>query len=156
MKSNWSLFNRKNSQDLWRVDEILQPLSGKFCVVRFKAPSKQDISWDSSFKPTMLLFLFFLFYHSEYPLPPLPPFRQSTSSLFEKISGTLSTPLQAHSFLNCPKINPNFRHITWNVEENMILHEISALYHVFFTTFYVISRKIDYFWDSVGLTSNTV
>ena len=27
-------------------------------------------------------------------------------------------------FLHCPKSNPHFRHITWNVVENMTLHEL--------------------------------
>ena len=53
------------------------------------------------------------------------------------------------SGLHCPKSNPNFRNITWNVEENMILHEIFrvVLYHVFLATFHVLLRKIDYFYS---------
>ena len=87
--------------------------------------------------------------------------------------------------IHCPRSNPNFREITWNVVENMTLHEIfhvvsrflrysyiscyicyimlytrsgenvilhgmfhEVRYHVS-PTFHVISRKIDFLWDSV-------
>ena len=36
----------------------------------------------------------------------------------------LSQQPQNTSTVHCPKSNPNFRDITWNVVENMILHEI--------------------------------
>ena len=32
--------------------------------------------------------------------------------------------------LHCPKSNPNFRDITWNEEENEMLHEIFSVVHV--------------------------
>ena len=48
------------------------------------------------------------------------------------------------------KANPNFRDRTWNVEENLILHELFRVqYHVFPATLHVISRKDDFLWDSV-------
>ena len=50
----------------------------------------------------------------------------------------------------CPKDNPNFRDITRKVQENEILQEIFRLVYLVFTaTFRVISRNIDYLWDSV-------
>ena len=48
--------------------------------------------------------------------------------------------------IHCPKSNPNFRDIKRIVVENMILHEI------FSVTFHVISRKMDFLWDSVDKT----
>ena len=44
--------------------------------------------------------------------------------------------------IHCKKSNPKFRDITWNVEEKEILR--------FPHQFYVISRKVDYLWDSVS------
>ena len=51
--------------------------------------------------------------------------------------------------IHCLKSNPNFRNITWNVVENMILHEIFRLASRLPATFHFISRKIDFLWDSV-------
>ena len=48
---------------------------------------------------------------------------------------------------NCPKSNKNFCDITWNVVENMVLHEIFRVVSRFHATFHVISRKLDFFWD---------
>ena len=35
--------------------------------------------------------------------------------------------MKPQKLLHCPKSNPNFRDITWNVVENMILHELFRL-----------------------------
>ena len=53
--------------------------------------------------------------------------------------------------MHCPKSDQNFRDITRNVGENMIYLEIVRVvqYLVFPVTFPVISRKIDYIWDSL-------
>ena len=50
------------------------------------------------------------------------------------------------------KSNQNFRDITWNVEKNEILHYIFCIVSRFprYSTFHVLSRKIDYLWDSVS------
>ena len=52
--------------------------------------------------------------------------------------------------VHCPTNNPNFRDITWNVEENETLHGILRVVSSFpHYTFRIISRKIDFLWDSV-------
>ena len=52
--------------------------------------------------------------------------------------------------MQCQKINPNFRVLTCNVEENEKLHKIFRVVLRFSATFHVISRKIYYLWDSVS------
>ena len=54
--------------------------------------------------------------------------------------------------LHCPKSNSNFRDITWNVMEDLILQEIFRVLSRFPVTFHVTSRKIDFLWDSVVST----
>ena len=51
------------------------------------------------------------------------------------------------------KSNPNFLYITWNVEENKKLHEIFRVVSRFphYSTFHVLSLKIDYLWESAQL-----
>ena len=61
---------------------------------------------------------------------------------------TTSTPHTIH----CPKSNLNFRDITPHVEENEIQHKIFRIVSRFLR---VISRKIDYLWDSVYITHCT-
>ena len=60
--------------------------------------------------------------------------------------GTNPEPFHA---IHCPKSNPNFRDITWNLVENMILHEISHVFPATFHVTYVYSGKSISFWDSV-------
>ena len=52
-------------------------------------------------------------------------------------------------YVHCPKSNKNFRDITGNVVEIMILHEIFRVVTRFPPTFHVVSWKIDFLWDSV-------
>ena len=64
--------------------------------------------------------------------------------------GLKNTALTTNRHLHCPKSNPNVRDITWNVEDNEILHVIFRVVVLFSNaTFHVISRKIDYLWESV-------
>ena len=59
------------------------------------------------------------------------------------------TPIGTYS-IHCLKSNPNFRDITWNVVDNMILHELFRVVSRFPATFHVISRKKDFLWDGVS------
>ena len=45
-----------------------------------------------------------------------------------------------NTFLHCPKSNQNFRDITWNVVENMILHEIFRVLSHFSPLHFMLSR----------------
>ena len=53
--------------------------------------------------------------------------------------------------LHCPKSNPNFRDISWNVVENMILHEIFRVVSRFplYISCYIAENRLLYLCDSV-------
>ena len=75
-----------------------------------------------------------------------------TATKFQAQYGRRADPIRHvhQQDIYCKKSNPNFRDIIWNIEENLILHEIFRVVSRFpLYTFHVISRKVDYLWDCV-------
>ena len=75
-----------------------------------------------------------------------------TATKFQAQYGRRADPIRHvhQQDIYCKKSNPNFRDIIWNVEENLILHEIFRVVSRFpLCTFHVILRKVDYLWDCV-------
>ena len=87
--------------------------------------------------------------------PPPPPNIKHQMYFFSPLfcapqCGVFIRKFSVHTTSTLSEKSSNFRDLTRNVAENMILLEIFRVVSRFPAIFHVISRKIDFLWDSVG------